>query len=164
MIYVFYRVRGTESSILMYLCGGNIKRIKAHSVKWPRAAVRRVWVGVYRCECVCVWHACGAIFNCLKFSDCTFFSRAFSPSSFWAKTLALCNIFTSRQGEEREEKEGRKKGAERGVCRQQKLLIAQTHTHTHTRVLGPISKHTHTHTEGKAERRQSAAMATHKTS
>lgn len=42
MIYVFYRVRGTESSILMYLCGGNIKRIKAHSVKWPRAAVRRV--------------------------------------------------------------------------------------------------------------------------
>lgn len=42
MIYVFYRVRGTESSILMYLCGGNIKRIKAHSVKWPRAAERRV--------------------------------------------------------------------------------------------------------------------------
>lgn len=42
MIYVFYRVRGTESSILMYLCGGNIKRIKAHSVKWPHAVVRRV--------------------------------------------------------------------------------------------------------------------------
>lgn len=158
MIYVFYRVRGTESSILMYLCGGNIKRIKAHSVKWPRAAVRRVWVRV--CVSVCVWHACGAIFNCLKFSDCTFFSRAFSPSSFWAKTLALCNIFTSRlRGEKRKEKEGRKKGAVRGVCRQQKLLIAQTQTHTHTRVLGPISTHTQ-----KAKRRQSAAMATHKTS
>lgn len=67
--------------------------------------------------------------------------------SFWAKTLALCNIFTSRLQEGNREGDGRKRGAERGMCRQPKLLIAQTHTHIRE-YLGLL---THTHIE-KTER------------
>lgn len=158
MIYVFYRVRGTESSILMYLCGGNIKRIKAHSVKWPHAAVRRVWVRV--CMCVCVtrmWRH----FQLLKIQRLYILLSCVLSFFFLGKNFSALQYiyFKAPRRREREEKKGRKKGAERGVCRQQKLLIAQTHTHTHTRVLGPISTHTQ-----KAKGRQSAAMATHKTS